>query len=337
MGLNSEASAALAFLILYTILFTFLFLGYVTGRIQGRSRYSIIMFHVIVRLSSQATGLAFGIIGFSNPKLLVAYFILCVFFAATYSVSVVMLTCFDSGAEGYFTLVLCAYRFLISWQCFNTLQHNSWLEPKYPPGTPLFKKFLASLSIFRKPYHPMTIMHYWLIGANAIIISGGSLLSGGQQNFQQNYSKARAMRVAGQSIFLAINVFLLYCIIDAIVQFKRERGGAVHRTLLFLLAVWPLLFVRGLYGILSSVVTTFNYFSPSNYGESGLTVGFVVSEYILSTLMEWLSCALLMLTYVTSLNDPKEGDIMERDDDAVGKGIPARDEKKMEGLSAPSV
>jgi predicted Na+-dependent transporter len=79
MGLNAEASAALVFLILYAILFIFLFLGYVTGRLPGCSRYSIIMFHVIVRLSSQATGLAFGVIGFSNPQLLVAYFILYVF------------------------------------------------------------------------------------------------------------------------------------------------------------------------------------------------------------------------------------------------------------------
>jgi hypothetical protein len=79
MGLNADASAALAFLILYVILFIFLFLGHVTGRLQGRGRYGMILFHVIVRLSSQATGLAIGIIGYSNPQLLVAYFILYVF------------------------------------------------------------------------------------------------------------------------------------------------------------------------------------------------------------------------------------------------------------------
>jgi hypothetical protein len=241
---------------------------------------------------------------------------------------------FDRGAEGYFTLVLCAYRFLISWQYCNTLQHNSWLEPKHPPGTPLFKKFLASMSLFKKPYQPMTIMHYLLIGANAIIISGGSLLAGGQQYFVQNYKKARDMRVAGQAIFLSINVFLLYCIFDAMIQFKRERGGAIHRTLHLLLAAWPLLFVRGVYGILSSIVPAFNYFNPSNYDESGFTVSFVVSEYILSTTMEWLSCALLMLTYVTSLNDPKEGDINEWDN--VQNGIPAGDGKKMEGQDLTS-
>jgi hypothetical protein len=78
MGLNTETSAALVFLILYAILFSFLFLGYVTGRIRMRSRYTLIMFHVTVRLASQATGVAFGIVGYSQVNLLVAYFILYV-------------------------------------------------------------------------------------------------------------------------------------------------------------------------------------------------------------------------------------------------------------------
>ena len=331
MSLDTEASAALVFLILYFILFTFLSMGYVTGRIRVRSRYSIIMFHVLVRLAAQATGLAFGIVGYSATNLLVAYFVL---YVAWYrcNLSCRILTNFDRGAEGYFTLVLCAYRFLISWQYHNTLQHNSWLEPRHPPGTPLSKRFLASLSI-SKPYNPMATMHYFLIGANAIIIAGGSLLAGGQANFNANFTTAKAMRAAGQSIFLAINVCLLYCIYDAIVQFKRERGGAIHRTLLLLLAIWPLLFVRGVYGILSAVVPAFNYFSPSNYDEHGLTTSFVISEYILSTTMEWSSCALLMLTYVTSLNDPTKGALKEWD--GVGTEMPEfeRDARKREGLN----
>jgi hypothetical protein len=76
MTLNTEASAALVFLILYAILFVILFLGYVTGCLRLRSRYSIILFHVTIRLASQATGLAFGIVGYSGTSLLVAYFIL---------------------------------------------------------------------------------------------------------------------------------------------------------------------------------------------------------------------------------------------------------------------
>jgi cytochrome b561 len=76
MGLNTEASAALVFLILYTILFALLLIGYFTGRLRLRSRYTVILFHVTVRLASQATGLAFAVVGFANTSLLVAYFIL---------------------------------------------------------------------------------------------------------------------------------------------------------------------------------------------------------------------------------------------------------------------
>ena len=76
MGFNGETSAALVFLILYTILFVLLLIGYIGRYLSWRSRYSVILFHVTIRLSSQATGLAFGIIGYQNVNLLVAYFIL---------------------------------------------------------------------------------------------------------------------------------------------------------------------------------------------------------------------------------------------------------------------
>jgi hypothetical protein len=290
MSLNTETRAALVFLVLYAILFALLLLGYATRRLKLRSRYTILILHVMVRLASQATGVAFGILGYSHVHLLVAYFIL--------------------GAEGYFTLVVCTYRFLISWQYHNNADHDSWIEPKHPPGTPMLKRFLDSIAIFTKPPRPMAIMHHLLTGANAIIIAGGSLLAGSSTNVKQfnaNLHTAKAMRIAGQSIFLAINAFLLYCIADAIRQCKREHSR-VHPTLYLLLATWPFLFVRGLYGILASALTVFNYFAPSNYGPYGLTTSFVVSEYILSTTMEWSSCALIMLTYLTSRNDPKKGD-----------------------------
>jgi hypothetical protein len=64
------------YLILYTILFGTLLFGYFVGRLRLRSRYTIILFHVVVRLASQATGVAFGVVGYANISLLVAYFIL---------------------------------------------------------------------------------------------------------------------------------------------------------------------------------------------------------------------------------------------------------------------
>lgn len=315
MGLNTEASAALVYLILYFILFVILLFGYATGRLRLRSRYSVIMFHVTVRLASQATGLAFGILGYGATDLLVAYFILWVLildsrFPPTHS-SLFSLT---RGAEGYFTLVLCTYRFLISWHYHNLESHDSWLEPRLPPGTPWFKQFIDSFALFGPKQRPMSIIHNLLIGANTVIIVGGSLLAGGSNNvegFNANLVKAKILRTVGQSIFLSINVFLSFCIVHAMQQYKREHQGKVHPTLYILLTAWPLLFVRGVYGILSGVLPAFNYFNPDNYGADGLKEAFVISEYILSTTMEWASCALLMLTYATSRNDPPKEPLKE--------------------------
>jgi hypothetical protein len=92
--------------------------------------------------------------------------------------------------------------------------------------------------------------------------------------------------------------------------------------LLLLLATWPLLFVRGLYGVMSGVLPAFNYFNPNNYGDTGLLNSFVISEYIMGTTMEWTSCALLMATYLTSRNDPKKADLeMSKDKAAESEGV----------------
>ena len=71
-------------------------------------------------------------------------------------------------AEGYFTLVLCAYRFLISWQYHNLPEHNSWLEPRRPPGIPWYTRFFQSFSLSGKNRRPMSVIHNLLIAANAV-------------------------------------------------------------------------------------------------------------------------------------------------------------------------
>jgi hypothetical protein len=157
-------------------------------------------------------------------------------------------------------------------------------------------------------------------------VSGGSLLAGGHnsvQDFNSNMVDAKAMRTTGQAIFLTINALLLYCIVDTIRQSRRENPGqGTHPTLLLLLATWPLLFVRGLYGVMSGVLPAFNYFNPNNYGDTGLLNSFVISEYIMGTTMEWTSCALLMATYLTSRNDPKKADLeMSKDKAAESEGV----------------
>ena len=183
----------------------------------------------------------------------------------------------------------------------------------------------------------MAVIHNLLIGANAIIIAGehrfhpiifafqvylplffsniyigGSLLAGGSDSakqFNSNQVAPKIMRTVGQSVFLSINAFLLYCILDTIHQARLENPyKRIHPTLLILLVIWPCLFTRGVYGVLSGILPAFNYFNPDNYDATGLTNAYLASEYIMGTTMEWVSCALLMLTYITSRNDPKKAD-----------------------------
>jgi len=40
-----------------------------------------------------------------------------------------------------------------------------------------------------------------------------------------------------------------------------------------------------------------------------MTSSFVISEYIMGTATEWISCTLLMLTYFTSVNAPEIDDL----------------------------
>lgn len=72
------------------------------------------------------------------------------------------------SAEGYFTLVLCTYRFLISWQYHNLPEHNSWLEPRRPPGTPWYTRFFQSFSLVGNNRRPMSVIHNLLIAANTV-------------------------------------------------------------------------------------------------------------------------------------------------------------------------
>lgn len=78
MGLNAKATASLVFLILYTFLFAILLFGFLTKRLKLSSCYIVILFYVLVRLASQAMGLAFGVtvVGYANTGLLVACFVL---------------------------------------------------------------------------------------------------------------------------------------------------------------------------------------------------------------------------------------------------------------------
>lgn len=64
--------------VLYAGIFVALnYLTFVSRTISLKSRWSLLYFHVLVRLAAQGCGIAFGITGFSNTDLLIAFLVLC--------------------------------------------------------------------------------------------------------------------------------------------------------------------------------------------------------------------------------------------------------------------
>lgn len=274
--LSPLASASLVFLILYLCLFVALSTLFVLRKVEWKSRWLVLLLHVLVRLASQACGLSFGIIGYRNIHLLVAYYVL--------------------GAEGYFTLVVCTARFLIAWQR-NQWHGYSWMEPVEPSKKRAGSTFRQRLrGMFRwKTSSDHSASNRWimmtdwlLVAANAIIISGGSLSSAAFTDHDLSPSQvrskldaARGMRAAGQAVFLAINAALLVCIAVTIHQHRHHRYDGTasqpsdtpnrgkgpwerprpwfgHPTLLMLLVAWPFLVVRGIFGVLQALLPDLN-------------------------------------------------------------------------------
>ncbi|KAJ7257807.1 hypothetical protein C8J57DRAFT_1185760 [Mycena rebaudengoi] len=302
---TGEAGAALTFLIGYLAVFVWMLYAYLTHRIKWCSRYSLLFFHVTIRVASQACGIGFGILGFKNTDLFLAFLIL--------------------GAEGYFSLVICAFRFVISWHQHNLPSGESWLEPRDPPNTNKLRKilifiFLGPLAFFIYYKNPMVAFHSALILANTAIVVGGSYLAGADYSdpnspdTKNRLEVSKITRTTGQSVFLAMNTFLLFIIVVTVRNNRRDgdsRGkkGSVHPTLILLLLAWFPLIIRGVFGVLQSAVFDLSYYNPDNYRASGFTPRFTIIEYFLGVLTEWLACVLLNLTYLTSRNDPSKKDV----------------------------
>lgn len=70
------AGAALAFGILYAGLLSWLIYHFATKRFSFKSRWSLLLFHVLIRVASQALGVAFGVLVFDNIGVFVAYLVL---------------------------------------------------------------------------------------------------------------------------------------------------------------------------------------------------------------------------------------------------------------------
>ncbi|CDR88757.1 uncharacterized protein SPSC_05589 [Sporisorium scitamineum] len=322
------ASASLVFLILYSILFIILSTLFILRKVPWISRWLVLLLHVLVRLASQACGVSFGVIGYRNIDLLIAYYVL--------------------GAEGYFALVVCTARYLIAWQ--RNHWGYSWLEPADPTKERAgWGKRFQRLFRWRSDGAPsnrwIMMVDWMLIAANAIIISGGSVSSAAYTDrdltpseVKSKLDAANGMRAAGQAVFLAINTALLACIAVTVRQHRhhrcdsqdrrdsdnaipikekerqepleadpltpQERPWYAHPTLLLLLITWPFLMVRGIFGVLQAVIPDLNYFNSEVYDANNLTQQFVTEETCMVTMMEFISAAILTSTFFATRPEP---------------------------------
>ncbi|KAA8916555.1 hypothetical protein TRICI_001281 [Trichomonascus ciferrii] len=264
-----SGAAASTFLVLYTLLcggaiFTVVRKGW-------KSTYTLLLFFCMIRMGAQLCAVAFASLGYEHYEWLIAYLVL--------------------GAEGYFTLILSSFYFqayaeYITFGRSDLKPTKDQLEREY--STPRERRYARFTS-------PSAIFHWLMIPANAIIIAGGTQLSGvvpGDPDYESKYKTSKGMRSTGQALFLflvavsgATNLWLIFK--------KRVRIYMVYATLI----AWVPLFARGVFGLLSCFLDSLNYFDISNYTADGISTKFIVCEYVLGATMEFIGAALLLSTY----------------------------------------
>lgn len=70
------AAAALVFGITYTCLLIWLLQKFATKQFSFKSKWTLLLIHVLIRVASQALGVAFGILVFDNVGVFIAYLVL---------------------------------------------------------------------------------------------------------------------------------------------------------------------------------------------------------------------------------------------------------------------
>lgn len=271
MGFESTSSgvAASIFLGLYTL---YLFLTINIVRQRGfRSIYTALLAFGVFRVGGQLCGVAFAVLGIEHWPWLIAYLVLT--------------------AEGYFALIIAAFYFIV--QCQIKQNGRSWLCKSKEE-----RKKEQELSNFKHTscLSWSAVFHMVLIPANALVISGGTTLTGvdtdkwDQETDKINTSKG--LRTTGQAIFLIQTIIVILLLIYVYVK-EKVRGCTIY----LLFAASPFLLVRGIFGIMSIFIDEMNYYQLSNYDRAGLTSAFIAYEYCLATTMEFIAASLFISNY----------------------------------------
>lgn len=257
--------AASVFLALYTIFLGFMI--FIIFQKGFKTVYTFIFFFTLFRFGGQLCGVVYAKVGPEHWQWLIAYLVL--------------------GAEGYFALIFAAFRFTCKAQVDEF--GKSWVLSTGPGpwGFFLLKRITKTW---------VNIFHFILIPANALVISGGSMLAGidpSEMNDEKSkINTSKALRTTGQVLFLLMTFASIWLNIHV---YYKERVRNI--TTIAVMIAAPFLVVRGLFGILSIYITKMNYFQLSNYTGSGINHDLVVYEYVLATTMEFIAALVLMSRY----------------------------------------
>lgn len=274
MGFESKQSgiAASIFLSFYVI-----YLGVTVAVVVQKgikSIYTMLLVFAIFRVVGQMSAVIFAKLGYEHYQWLIVYLVF--------------------SAEGYFVLVLASFRFLVLSQKrkFGT----SWIRPSKEE----VKKRVSEATGFRKKWNARQTLsanfHMCLIPANALVVSGGSILAGIDVNDlskkQDLVTTSKALRTSGQAIFLAETV-LTVCLLIYCVWKEHVRD----HTVVLIAVASPFLLVRGIAGVLAIYIRQMNYYDMRNYTSEGLSLNFVTYEYTLTATMELIVGICLILNF----------------------------------------
>lgn len=268
------AAAALVFLILYTVYV--LAAGKIVYKEGFKTVYTFLLVYGLIRFGGQLCGVVFAALGLEHWQWLIAYLVL--------------------GAEGYFALVLTGFRFIVKGQRdkFGT----SWLEPTKQEKNAVFKNPSSTpFQLLGAKYPIKWFFHSILVGANVIIIYGGTSTAGKSVEELSadplTLSTAKICRTVGQALFLASTLFVIGLAYYTYLVEKVNQSYPVKAAMV----AAPFLTVRGIFGILSVYIPSMDYYSTANYTATGLNARFVTFEYVLGTTMEFITGALFIGSY----------------------------------------
>ncbi|KAK6458442.1 uncharacterized protein RJT20DRAFT_147677 [Scheffersomyces xylosifermentans] len=265
--------AASVLLGLYTI-----YLGFTINIIRNegfRTIYTSLVIYGLVRVTGQACGIVFAILGFDHSQWLIAYLVL--------------------GAEGYFVLVLTSYHLLANAQLYTV--GTSWFRPSKAEIAERCEAATTEFEYLRARLSPACIFHLILIPANILVIIGGVELAGATNEpaTHGKIQQARILRTVGQAIFLAQTAIAV-----AFAFWCRFGEKIKHINVIAILIVSPFILVRGIFGVLSIYLGKMDYFDMSNYNGSSIKGSFVAFEYALGTSMEFITAVVYISTYYIS-------------------------------------